>query len=503
MQASMTDQTLLGKQASTNGNGAKPFIRYIRISNLGSREAGNNLSAEKQLASADQTAARHELPLNPDWIFADEDVSGQTFEREDWQKVVELIETGKAGGVIVWNQARASRAKSWETMAMIAAVEEAGGRIYAQDGQITVATFQGEVMAFFNGAMDNKFAVEQGKALKGFVTQAIDRGAHLQAPYGYQKAERVASRAMPIVPNPTEQPVVKLMCELRRDGLSWKAIANRLDALGHQPRPYTRHGQVIQGRWRHQAVRDIVTSETILGVAHNGEVRKTGAHAALVSPELWAQANATKKPKPVGPTGGYTLTGLARCTGCGRVMSHTGRYIKCLDQGASKCPAPVNVPAGKLTEWVVEQFKATYLGTRFGAEEADATVNAAADAVEMAAARYETASERELQAASGGSARAMEIAAANVRAAEQALAAAERDLADANAAASGVNLPASLDADMFDASTPEQQNHWLEAVYAFVVVRRDPVWRGPISGRATLVRRVDVAGDPILAAVNR
>lgn len=491
----------MSKQSSSNG--ARPAIGYIRISNLGKRERGNNLSADKQLASITATARRLGLKLGP--VFSDEDISGQTFARADWQHVVEMIESGQSDTLIVWNQARASRAWVWETMEMVAGIEKVGGRIYSQDRQITVATKEGRMMVFMDGEADNSFAREQGAALKGFVANAIDRGAHLHAPYGYRKAERVASRAMPIVPDEVEAPVVKLIFKLRADGLSWKRIAERLNELGHQPRPYVRHGELVQGRWRHQAVWTIVMSETYLGVAHNGAVRKTGAHEPLVTPEVFAKANATKKPKPIGPDGGYTLTGLVRCTGCGRVMCHAaGGYYKCNDQGASKCPSPVtSVPAGKLTDWVVEQFKDTYLGTRFGAEEADASVNTAADAVEMAAARYERASERELEAAGSGSARAMEIAAANVRAAEQALVAAEHALADANAAASGVSLPASLDVETFDAATPEQQNRWLEAVYAFVVVRRDPVWRGPISGRATLVRAVDVVGDPIAAAVNR
>lgn len=485
----------------SSSNGDRPFVSYVRISNLGVREAGNNLSAEKQLASITATAKRHDLTLNPDWVFSDEDISGQTFQRVGWEQVVELIGSGQAGGVVVWNQARASRAKAWETMAMIAAVEEAGGEIYAQDGQITVATFQGQVMAFFNGAMDNKFAVEQGEALRGFVQSAVARGAHLQAPYGYAKADRVHSRAMPLVINEAEAVVVREMFALRAAGMSWTKIAAQLTELGHQPRPHVRHGRVVQGGWRHQAIAKMVASKTYLGTAWNGEQELPGAHPAIVAPELWLAANQTKGTKPVGPAGGYALSGLVRCASCGYVMQHSGSYWTCKDQAARKCPARVNVPDAALRAWVVGEFKATYLTKMRGvAEEADSTVDTAQAAVDVAGARYEAAMEMKMEAAAGGVARAVEIATSKVTAAAGELAAAERALAEARAAALGVKLPPWLTAEGFDGLPAAEQNRWLEAVYAFVSVRRSRVQRGPIADRARIVKATDLVGDPITAA---
>lgn len=478
----------MGKQSST-----KPFVGYVRISNLGSREAGNNLSAEHQLASIKQTADRHDLDLNPDWIFSDEDVSGSTFERAGWSQVIELVESGTAGGVIVWNQSRASRAKSWETMAMIAAVEQAGGEIYSQAGKITVSTFEGEVLAFMNGAMDRKELVDKANGLKRSVAEAVDRGAHLQAPYGYVKADRVASRAMPLEINEAEAKAVRLMFKLRPTGMSWSAIASRLDQLGYEPRPYVRNGELVQGGWRHQAVRGIVQSRTYLGEAWNGPLRKQGAHPAIVKPDVWAKANAVKGVKPVAPDGGYTLTGLPRCASCGHVMSHAvtkGRgYYKCMNQASRKCPDPVNVPADKLTEWVEEQFKATYLiGATFDPEQSDATVKAAEASVDTAAARYAVAMDMKMDAAAGGSVRELEIATGKVNEAKSVLHDAEQTLAEANAASLGVSLPSWLDADAYDAEPVGERNEWLSKVYAFVAVRRDPVWRGP-SGAGSLWSR--------------
>ena len=115
------------------------------------------------------------------------------------------------------------------------------------------------------------------------------------------------------------------------------------------PRPHVRHGELVQGVWRHQAVRGIVTSDVYLGVAWNGAKRKTGAHERIVTPELWTAANKVKGVRVVGPSGGYTLSGLVRCSSCGRAMVHSvvrGRgYFKCLDQGSTRCPAPCRSPS--------------------------------------------------------------------------------------------------------------------------------------------------------------
>ena len=179
--------------APSNG---KPFIGYGRISNLGKREAGSNLSIERQFGSIDQTAERHHVEIG--WRLSDEDVSGSTFDRPGWARAIELIKSGEAGGIVVWNQARTSRARAFETLTMIAEVEEAGGRIYSQTGPVSVATYEGEVIAFMTAASDRKEWVEKANGLKHSVADAIDRGAHLQAAYGYVKAPRVASRAMPL-----------------------------------------------------------------------------------------------------------------------------------------------------------------------------------------------------------------------------------------------------------------------------------------------------------------
>jgi hypothetical protein len=490
-------EAVMGSKSSSNG---KPYIGYVRISNLGKREAGKNLSSENQRKSIDQTADQHGLKIG--WWFADEDVSGQTFERAGWQQVVGLIEADQAGGIVVWNQSRASRARSWDTMAMIDAVEQAGGRIFSQAGQITVSTYEGEVMAFMNGAADNRYAVQQGEGLKQSVAAAIDRGAHLQAPYGYVKAAREAGRAMPLELNEGEAAQVKKAADLKDAGGSLRQIAAALNRSGLKPRPYRKKKDqpLTQGMWRPQTVAQMLSNEVYTGVAYNGPQRVEGAHPAIIDPALFARINQHKGARPAKPEGGYLLTGLVRCASCGYVMAHSstnGRpYYRCLGQSAQGCEGRVSVPAEKLDEWVTKSFITDYLGTSFHADAADATVKAAEAEVVAWKAKAKAAMTAKVELA-GSDADMVEIADGEVVRTRQGLAAAKRTLGEALAAARGVQLPDELDAEAFGKAPVAEQRGWLSDVYAFVVVRRDKVWRGPISSRAKLVAFSDAAVDPM------
>ena len=106
------------------------------------------------------------------------------------------------------------------------------------------------------------------------VEESIERGVHLQARYGYRKSNGGGSE-LAIVPAEAKQ--VERAFELRSQGFSWEAIADRMNASGAKPRPYKRDGVVQQAVWTHKTVRQLVVGQgpdkdrsVYLGMAWNG-----------------------------------------------------------------------------------------------------------------------------------------------------------------------------------------------------------------------------------------
>src|SRR5262249_17839017 len=137
---------------------------------------------------------------------------------------------------------------------------------------------------------------EKQEYLDASVRAAIERGAHLSAPFGYAKSNGKGSKLKVV---PAEAAQVKRAFELRAGGSRWPAVAAELNASGARPRPRKRHGVTKQADWTHKTVRQLVGNEVYLGTAFNRQYRHPGAHEEIVDAGLFAKANRAKGVKPL------------------------------------------------------------------------------------------------------------------------------------------------------------------------------------------------------------
>ena len=203
------------------------------------------------------------------------------------------------------------------------------------------------------------------------VEESIERGVHLQARYGYRKSNGGGSE-LAIVPAEAKQ--VERAFELRSQGFSWEAIADRMNASGAKPRPYKRDGVVQQAVWTHKTVRQLVVGQgpdedrsVYLGMAWNGTHVLEDAHPAIVTAELFDAANDTRGTKfssPDGPGKEHLLKGLVFCSGCGYRMTYASGYVRCREaqHGAGRCPGEASCPVPELEEIVWSRFERQHLG---------------------------------------------------------------------------------------------------------------------------------------------
>lgn len=505
-----------------------PYLGYIRVSRIGGRSASDGyISKPEQRREVGRLATEYGVELGE--VLIEENVSGGSTDRPQFQRALDLIREGKAGGIIVKTLDRFSR-NTIDGLTILEEIESHGARLIPGDGPITVATADAKTMATMRFAICDR---ELGTKREGFartVERAVaENGVHLGIAYGYMRGD-----GKRLVPNPDEAAVVVRMFERRAAGAGWVTIARELNDDGVLPRPYRRalldsegdrmdEWETVQGQWTHKTVRAMVSNEVYLGVAFNGDHRYEDAHEALVSRKLWNVANAVsvaKRAKHPGRKGGetYLLTGLVRCANCGRVMVHTRRndsktgttlrYYVC--RGGSTpsadglCAAPSSVPAEALERIVYDQFLADAvsideLDTVLDDEDVARTASALQDAEAAFAAAFDRSTSMQ-----NVTERERGLIEQNLDAKRDALAVAELAHERAITASRGIVFPMPVNELVrdFPNMPVEEQRHLLGLSMRCVVVRRARVWREDVALRALVVNNADVpVGANLIAHV--
>jgi DNA invertase Pin-like site-specific DNA recombinase len=337
------------------------------------------------------------------------------------------------------------------------------------------------------------------------VEDAIERGAHLAAPFGLAKGNGKAE-SLTVVKDEAEQ--VKRAHELRAAGHSWAAIAAQLNASGAKPRPYKRDGKVMQAVWTHKTVRQLVVGKgptgewsVYLGMAFNGKLCVEDAHPAIVSPELFAAANDTRGTKFAGADGDaeYLLAGLVFCNGCGYRMTYNGAHsLRCrtAQHGAGRCPDPAACPAPELQRLVWGRFEQEHLGDGSAAEQVGSDGRVTAAKERLTAAKLKSAKAMKLFTLTTTASEEAE-AEAQVKATGAEVRDAEAELAEAKAQARGNRLPVDLGLQDARRAPISERRHWLSLVNGAVVVRSARVWREPVADRSVILARDAVPTDSV------
>jgi site-specific DNA recombinase len=478
----------MNPKSSTN---QRKLDAIVRVSRKGDRD--NLRSPEQQEADVRAWAKRSGAEIVA--VHVEVDSSGKTTNRPALNRAKARALNGEVDGIAAAYLSRFSR-NTVEGLLLVQELLDSGRMFVALDCPFDLDTPDGR--RFLTYELANAQA-ERERATLAFnrgVKESIARGVHLGVPFGYRRS---GGRATKLVPDEREAPVVRLAFELRADGHTWPSIATRLNEGDVMPRS--------GGAWTHKTVRQMVTNRVYTGTAWNGDWEKQNAHEAIVTPEVFASANRRKGTKPQGPTEGYLLSGLIRCSGCGYAMTHNvqngRRYYRCraAQHGDGRCPAPVNVAAEQVETWAWGEFEGRYFTPDGKARpvQSNGRVDRARKRVEEADSRYSDA--LDLAIGSTGSERARAQRKAKVDRAEQELVAAEGELAAAEAEAHAADLPDRLTIEEARKAPVADRRHWLAIVFAAVVVRKARVWREPAADRARIVDRVDGISPTVLRGI--
>jgi DNA invertase Pin-like site-specific DNA recombinase len=356
-------------------------IGIVRVSETKGRNGEGLVSPSEQRERIEAACERDGLKLLR--IEQELDVSGGTplERRTGLRSAVEAVEGGEASVVVAAYFDRLVRSLVVQAE-VVQRVEQAGGEVLALDvGRVTEGTAGQWLSGTMLGAVAEYHRRATAERTGEAVRRAVARGV---APWtakgnpGYERGEDGR-----LVPS-GEAPIVAQAFRMRADGAT----------MGDVRRYLVKHGM---GRSL-SGVSKLLSSRTVLGEIHFGELVNTEAHPPIVDADTWRRAQRVV-PRGTRPMSQRLLArqGVLRCGSCGGRMvvglqTKRGRpypYYRCpaLKSGGTPgdCPARVTIAAHLAEQIVTDRVRARLAG-REGRASAEAHVGEAERALEKAQA---------------------------------------------------------------------------------------------------------------------
>ena len=292
-------------------------------------------------------------------VFIDDGYSGVSFNRPDFQRLLEMMEQGKVSTLITKDLSRL-------------------GRNYIEVGNYTEMLFprwnvryiavndnydslysEGNEFAPFKNLFNEWFARDTSKKIRAVVKAKAERGERVstQIPYGYKKDPDIKGH---LLIDEETAPIVRRIFELCAQGMGPTNIGNVLSKdMVFKPTFYRYHRQGVYGTitdtdkpygWTSETVSDILRNEVYLGhtincrtrvisykdkrqvdVPKSEQYRFENTHEAIIDQETWDAVQKVREGKRrrnnMGELDKYS--GLLYCSDCGSKLYFVrGKSIK-------------------------------------------------------------------------------------------------------------------------------------------------------------------------------
>lgn len=353
---------------------------YIRLSVEFNGNRGDSLETQKQIMEA-------HLALCPDIevveVYTDNGISGQTFERPAFQRLLADVEAGKINCVAVKDLSRLGRSAIDSGYYLEKYFPLHGVRVLAINDQYdseAVDNGSSQIALPLRNLMNEAYALDISRKVRAQQHQAMRAGEFIgsRPPYGYRKDPANCHR---LLVNTDTAPVVRQIFRWAADGLALNRIVKRLNETGVlTPSHYLASIGLISnqkligsGKWQTRTVNKILTDAVYTGDMVQGKSRSVkrkqtptvpedwivvkGTHEPLISRELFEQVQAirvqaaakyTQNEKiPYSPN---IFRGRIFCGHCGKSLhrqkSHNRYFFRCISNdrlGKGACSGDIRL----------------------------------------------------------------------------------------------------------------------------------------------------------------
>ena len=309
---------------------------YCRLSRDDGGDAESN-SIQNQKMLLNKYARENGFRVFSEYV--DDGISGTTFEREAFKRMIADIEDGKVGVVICKDLSRLGRNNAMVAYYTEIYFIENRVRFIAVNDQIDTFVGDNEIMPF-KSVINEYYARDISKKIRQVKAIQSQQGKHLggTVPYGYCTDPQDKHRY--IINSETSQ-IVKRMFEMAADGISVYTIAKTLTLEGIPTPMDVRKGQYTGREWQTGNICGMLRNKVYIGHMVTGKKPKPsfksnkriytdpsvwvdvpGMHESIVSTELFDLVQRRIGVKKRRNKSGHDniFVGLAKCFDCGSSM---------------------------------------------------------------------------------------------------------------------------------------------------------------------------------------
>lgn len=276
---------------------------YIRLSVEDNGSRGDSLETQQQIMEA-------HLALCPDIevveVYIDNGVSGQTFERPSFQRLLADVEAGKINCVAVKDLSRLGRSAIDSGYYVEKYFPLHGVRFLAINDQYDSEDENngtGQIALPLKNLMNEAYALDISRKVRAQQLQAMRAGEFIgsRPPYGYRKDPANCHR---LLVNTDTAPVVRQIFRWAADGVALNAIVKKLnEASVPTPSHYLASIGLISnnkimgsGKWQTRTVGKILADEVYVGDMVQGKTRSVKRKQVPTDPADWIVIRDTHEP---------------------------------------------------------------------------------------------------------------------------------------------------------------------------------------------------------------
>lgn len=288
---------------------------YLRLSkedgdlsnSLGGKSESNSISNQRLLI---YNFLKNHPELQVYDEYKDDGISGTTFDRAEFQRMIDDIEAGNVNCVIVKDQSRFGRDYIEVGKYKEKIFPKLGVRfITINEGYDSLSATSSDDLAFtINSFVYDLYSRDLSNKIRSNLKAKKETGAYASnySVFGYEKNKYNKNK---LVPDPYAAEIVQDIFRWKIDGLSPQSIAERLTKLGvPSPAEYkkirgSKYKTNFQGEnaaaWSHVAVRRILRNEIYIGVTIQGKRTSPNfkTKKKIVKPESeWFRVEDTHEP---------------------------------------------------------------------------------------------------------------------------------------------------------------------------------------------------------------
>lgn len=361
---------------------------YIRLSKE-DEKPGESESISNQRSMLLRFAKKERLYVVDEYV--DDGISGTTFERPGFKRMIRDIENGNVNMVITKDLSRLGRDYIQTGYYLEKYFPENRVRyISILDNVDTGIESSSNDITPFKSILNDMYAKDISSKIKSVKHNKQDLGLFIggKAPFGYKSSVETTNK---LVIDDEARKVIERIFDEAKSGKSCFSIASALTSDGiPTPSQYAALNGVkisqISKRWSDARIREILLNEVYIGNMVQGRVKKIsykskktmklpkdewkiveGTHEAIISKEDFYKVREmidSRKRTRVRKYD-YLLKGLVYCHECGKKVGCTARelingrtyYFRCATYYKSKECSPHNMKADVVEQVVVEKIK--------------------------------------------------------------------------------------------------------------------------------------------------